>query len=506
MISPFFVAREESGGRELFAEKIRSNAKTEKKDPFASFLYSRCENADGSQEAAEKETATVPASSGGVSVLLRALVNASEEEIEEQDDNLGKTPLNQDSPDDAGIAAALSDEEADGAEDAEIVKMSGDEGLLYGAGNDGIQDAGTKPPAENLGRLDGESPNEKEMPKIENSPAPAGVSPENPIKHENSSPFSETSARYQAEVDGGDENTPEENAVYVGAAEKEDRPDGAFKRSAPGEKDPSPRQSGEKVWEEPQVQLAREDGRPKEAAVPAAQTEARTTTGRPEAGAPESDREAVPSPKIEAKEGQSLINAGRDGGSSGTRGDDKDSSHSRHDNPGISLISRGQDQRSEGLRPGALAPSAGFSRELELAGKGGAALEEGVGNVVTFMRTEGRHRASIIVDPPALGRIEVELVSGTAGVEASIRVGSEQLKQLVQDNIAQLRLHLQQQGVQLAEFTVDINDDRGREGGRETGDGARGRSLHNPDQFSGDDEETPLFRVDLEQGLLHWMA
>ncbi|NLA91589.1 MAG: hypothetical protein GX843_08165, partial [Synergistaceae bacterium] len=40
MISPFTAARGGSSGRELFADKIQSNTKTEKKDIFASFLYS----------------------------------------------------------------------------------------------------------------------------------------------------------------------------------------------------------------------------------------------------------------------------------------------------------------------------------------------------------------------------------------------------------------------------------------------------------------------------------
>lgn len=126
-------------------------------------------------------------------------------------------------------------------------------------------------------------------------------------------------------------------------------------------------------------------------------------------------------------------------------------------------------------------------------------------NVVRFMRVEGQHKASIVVEPPALGRVEIELATTAGGVEASIRVGNEQLRQLVQDQITVLRTHLQQQGVQVAECTVDIRDSgKGDSGGSTSSGKKKGNS------FVGKKEETeeaiPSFRVDLEQGLLYWVA
>ncbi|WP_208872460.1 flagellar hook-length control protein FliK [Fretibacterium fastidiosum] len=122
-------------------------------------------------------------------------------------------------------------------------------------------------------------------------------------------------------------------------------------------------------------------------------------------------------------------------------------------------------------------------------------------NVVRFVRADGAQRASVVVDPPALGRVTVELASGTSGVEASIKVASEQVRQLVQDQLTQLRMTLEQQGVQLAHFAVDVQQDEGR-GQRDTGrDGRReGRRIEAA-------EDEPLeFRVDLEQGMLCWVA
>ena len=146
-----------------------------------------------------------------------------------------------------------------------------------------------------------------------------------------------------------------------------------------------------------------------------------------------------------------------------------------------------------------------FSKALTLAGRGSAAMEDGIHNVVRFMRGEGLHKAAMIVEPPALGRVEIELASTIKGVEASIRVANEELRALVQDQIAQLRTHLHQLGVQTTEFTVDIHD-HGGERGQNRGDGAKSSKARGLDGDEDFDDDTPTFRVDLEQGLLHWVA
>jgi len=144
--------------------------------------------------------------------------------------------------------------------------------------------------------------------------------------------------------------------------------------------------------------------------------------------------------------------------------------------------------------------------ELHRGAQPGEVLREGVENVVRFARANGGHRASLIVDPPALGRLTVELATGTSGLEASIKVSSEQVRQLVQDQIVQLRMSLAQQGVQLAQFSVDVQQDDGRrQQGFSRGQGGR-RRAHG--EASGEDDEAAntVFRVDLNQGLLHWVA
>lgn len=149
-----------------------------------------------------------------------------------------------------------------------------------------------------------------------------------------------------------------------------------------------------------------------------------------------------------------------------------------------------------------------LSGETQLQGRGGAALEDGMQHVVRFLRTEGRQAASIIVDPPALGRIEIELVTIAKGVEASIKVASEQVRQLVQDHITVLRNHLEQQGVHLGEFIVDLRDNSKGQSGRNAFVGERNGRRRGVSVLDaeGIDETIPSFRMDLEHGLLSWVA
>ena len=199
------------------------------------------------------------------------------------------------------------------------------------------------------------------------------------------------------------------------------------------------------------------------------------------------------------------IPAGHSGNGGGEKGEGRQSMSGKNDGTGAALFSHRPAQGMESVRTEKSLLPGGFARELALAGRGGDALEDGMHNVVRFMRTEGHHRASMIVDPPALGRVEIELASTNGGVEASIRVGNEQLRQLVQDQITVLRTHLQQQGVQVAELTVDIRDSGG-EGHGEARDGSKNRDVRASGRVGAAEEDIPSYTVDLEKGLLHWVA
>ena len=130
-------------------------------------------------------------------------------------------------------------------------------------------------------------------------------------------------------------------------------------------------------------------------------------------------------------------------------------------------------------------------------------LRDGLTNVVRFIRADGVHKASVIVDPPALGRISVELAEGTSGVEATIKVASEQIRQLVQDQLSELRMNLSQQGVQVAAFTVDVQQDNS---GSQQNPQSQERGYLPYSGTADDEDETEEFRIDLEDGLLYWVA
>lgn len=461
MIPPLIVSREENPGREVFAEKARSNGKPEKKDPFASFLFARRDMSENPLNLAAPDTSVLLSFSGNISLPLKAA-----EEI---------------------TGEGTGREEAAWKALVPAAEPGADEGAEEAAAEESVNKLQRIKPPEELISCAGAASGSKQQ----NTENPSRIS-------------ARTTGRTESGLRGEDSSAV--SVIHVPAASGEGQPGGALKKAFSGEQKPLP-SSGVKTEEGPQTTPTGRGNQAKEGipgqTLPMAEH-------RPEAAEP--DRPAILASKAEAREGQAPAkggelhgDGGKEGGRPGEKGESRNSYSPGHDSPGISFVNRGQDHPAGGLRTNALPPSAGFVRELELAGRGGAALEDGVGNVVRFMRAEGRHRASIIVDPPALGRVEVELASGTAGVEASIRVASEQLKQFVQDHIAQLRLHLQQQGVQLTGFTVDISD-HGKEGRRETGGRAGGGNLSGASRLSPEDEEMPVCRVDLEQGLLHWMA
>lgn len=132
-------------------------------------------------------------------------------------------------------------------------------------------------------------------------------------------------------------------------------------------------------------------------------------------------------------------------------------------------------------------------------------LNTGISNVVRFIRADGLQKANIIIDPPALGRISIELTSTSAGVEASVKVTSEQIRQLVQEQISELRLNLSRQGVQVTEFSVDVQQDNSQQQ-QQNSQQHSNRFFWNTNSFDDDEIQSQDFRIDLDQGLLYWVA
>ena len=454
MISPFLAPTREKRASELFPGQSHAkiSPEGEKKDRFARLLHNCEEPSEIRRPKDGPESGAVPASAGVLSGMLQALAAAAERSPEEQ------------SEEEPGLSGAAEVFQAD------ILSLEAAAPETLSAAAAGMTEGGKQLPDElQQGK---ESPNglagtEPSMPR---PGAAASSALSLPGEGEQDAGLSEKAVSLKGEGDAGQE------IPAVGPLSGRDENAG---------------------------KMAGTDGRPEESIPAAVLTEGPADGQQVKSGPGGQENASVSS--LSGKE--SLLTGSRngEGEKSGEKGESKQSFFAGNNDPEAALFAQRQEKTGDGMRPEKNALSGGFPKELALAGRGGAALEEGMNNVVRFMRTEGHHRASMIVDPPALGRVEIELTSTAGGVEASIRVGNEQLRQVVQDQITLLRTHLQQQGVQVAELTVDIRDS-GKEGNGGGRGGAKGRNVRGAARAELAEDDIPSFAVDLEQGFLHWVA
>jgi flagellar hook-length control protein FliK len=150
----------------------------------------------------------------------------------------------------------------------------------------------------------------------------------------------------------------------------------------------------------------------------------------------------------------------------------------------------------------------GEGASLSLQGRGLSALPEGMAEVVRVIATEEGHRARIIVDPPALGRVDVTVQTTGNGMEAVLRVDNEALRQTLLGQLDQLRQALAQQGITVGQLSVDVRQqEEQRHGQSDSGKNRRTNRLSGVEDGVADEEgERRIVRLDLERGLLHWIA
>jgi hypothetical protein len=133
-------------------------------------------------------------------------------------------------------------------------------------------------------------------------------------------------------------------------------------------------------------------------------------------------------------------------------------------------------------------------------------LGDGMRSVLEFMRNDGINEARIVVEPPSLGRVDVSLQASGAGVEAVFKVDNESLKQILQQQLDILKTSLEAQGIHVSNLAVDIKN-RDDQKGRPDLYGGRGKARRADGIDDADGENEPrLARIDLEKGLLHWVA
>lgn len=168
-----------------------------------------------------------------------------------------------------------------------------------------------------------------------------------------------------------------------------------------------------------------------------------------------------------------------------------------------SLRTAVQEPTPENVRTGAVSPPPSTAVTDFF---GDNTLGRGVQAVLEFLKNEGVTQARMVVDPPALGRIDVSLQATANGIEAIFRVDNEQLRQLLQNQLDQLKQSLLTQGIHVSGLSVDIRsgDERDRP---ET---AVAKKLKRSGGVEGADDEvtddSTMIRLDLEKGLLHWVG
>ncbi|MBN2126541.1 MAG: flagellar hook-length control protein FliK [Deltaproteobacteria bacterium] len=95
-----------------------------------------------------------------------------------------------------------------------------------------------------------------------------------------------------------------------------------------------------------------------------------------------------------------------------------------------------------------------------------------------WMFQAGEQKSRIVISPPELGRLDLDLVIRQGHIQANLSAESLQVKELIDANLSQLRQQLSDQGLVVDKFevTVGLDDRRYPEGEAQTSGGRKGRS------------------------------
>ena len=149
------------------------------------------------------------------------------------------------------------------------------------------------------------------------------------------------------------------------------------------------------------------------------------------------------------------------------------------------------------------------TQTMYLPQKGSDALPHGLVQVVRHVMADGTQKATVIIDPPALGRVEVEVRATSTGIEASFKVDSVQVRDMIKPQIPVLQDMLSQQGIAASSISVDIRQgDERRSPWRDSLDSIKLRRRRGATEE--EELEIPsmdnIARLDMERGVLQWYA
>lgn len=186
------------------------------------------------------------------------------------------------------------------------------------------------------------------------------------------------------------------------------------------------------------------------------------------------------------------------------RADTRPDSHTREVAFGETLASKLRDAAERTFTPEAQPASrAGMTYAMDRAN----AFGDGIFTALEFMKTDGVQEARIVVEPPALGHIDVSIRASESGLQAAFKVDNEHLKQMVQQHIDILKSSLQTQGIHVSSIAVDIRNKEDQNGqGAAYAKNKKAKGGRGSDDETENENETTLVRLDLEKGLLHWIG
>jgi len=141
-----------------------------------------------------------------------------------------------------------------------------------------------------------------------------------------------------------------------------------------------------------------------------------------------------------------------------------------------------------------------------LGSRGSAAILEGAELLLrTAVRAES-HSARMIIDPPALGPVEVSVTLAADGLSASFRVESEAVRQLLLQHADALRESLARAGLPVGGFSLSVDVGTGDRRPPEASPEGRRRARNGRNDEEGEERGEPLGRLDAEAGVLHWVG
>jgi len=127
--------------------------------------------------------------------------------------------------------------------------------------------------------------------------------------------------------------------------------------------------------------------------------------------------------------------------------------------------------------------------------------------VIEVIKERDGHKGRMMLEPPELGSVKIELQSTRDQVQLHLVVESAQAREMIDQSLDMLRQSLARQGLTLAETTVDVGG--GGSSDQTAWETGQAQRTGGEPGTEGDEPQVPeevVARLDIEKGLLNWIA